>query len=161
MRILQTILALGLLSALAAGWGCSPSDGECDACDGEMEGESLCVVSLDDLPGATGAQAEASSGDAGSPSGGALQRWQSAPWQNAEWTGLPGKTKVRLEHSLGRVPDSVEVYLSFEKDDSDREGTRSSFPAAGDMARIIEVTDSTVTIKNNTDQEFCLRVVLE
>jgi hypothetical protein len=160
MRQVQAVLALCGLFALVAAWGCEPSDNACDGCDGEMQNDALCLVALDDLPGASGGQADAVPGDAGSPAG-ASRKWQSAPWQNAEWTSLPGKTRVRLEHDLGREPDSVDVYLSFEKDDSDREGTRSSFPAAGDMARITDVTDSTITIKNNTEQSFCLRVVLE
>ena len=158
MKASKIASLLGL--ALMTVWGCEPSEYACDTCDGEMQGESLCIVDSADLPGATGGPLHQDV-DAGSTVANTSERWQSAPWQNAPWTSLPGETRVRMEHGLGRVPDSVEVYLSFEKDDSDREGTRNSFLAAGDLARIYEVTDSTITIRNATEQAFCLRVVLQ
>jgi hypothetical protein len=151
---------LWLVLVLSTTWGCEPLGSDCDACDGEKEGENLCIVGLDELPKAGHGSLDPGA-DAGAAAGAASRTWQSAPWQNARWTSLPGQTRVRMEHGLGRVPDSVEIYLSFEKDDSDREGTRSSFLAAGDLARISEVTDSTITIKNHTEQPFCLRVVLQ
>ncbi len=160
MRICRVAPWPGLVMALATAWGCEPSGNECDSCDGEMQGESLCIVELEQLPEASGGSFDGAA-DAGVAAGSASGKWQSAPWQNARWTSLPGETRVRMAHGLGRVPDSVEIYLSFEKDDSDREGTRSSFLAAGDLARISEVTDSTITIKNATEQAFCLRIVLQ
>lgn len=103
--------------------------------------------------------------------------WQSAPFfrlpesdlrfpgSDARWIALPGRTAVEIEHALGRRPDLVLVYLSF--DEYDREGAgRSAFLGAGDVARISGMSDSdaaqpTITIENTTAADFFLRVVLE
>jgi hypothetical protein len=148
-------LSVKILPALAIliGAGCEPTETQCDGCDGEMEGGDLCVVTLGDMPEASGDSADAG---AGGP-----DRWESAPWQNARWLSLPGGGSLKVQHDLGRMPTLVQLYLSFEKDDSDREGTRSSFPAAGDLAHITGVSAKAVMVENNTDEDFCLRLVLE
>jgi hypothetical protein len=177
MQKRKRALALVGFAAMLAGPSCDLAEEECGACDGERQGEGLCVVALESLPAASGgrldagsprdaglldaAEAGAAPAETSGPASESGERWQSAPWQDAEWLSLPGRTKLKLEHGLGRVPDLVQVYLSFEKDDSDRAGTRSSFLAAGDLAHITEVTVSSITIENTTEQSFCLRVVLE
>jgi len=86
--------------------------------------------------------------------------WQSAPWANSLWIEFPGRTAVEIEHDLGRRPDSVLVYLSFQGDDRDGP-ERTAFLGAGDVAQISNVNDTSVTIENTTAADFHLRIVLE
>lgn len=81
--------------------------------------------------------------------------FQSVGWQGDPWQRFPGNATLVMPHSLGQVPHSVLVYLSF--DDS---GTSSAL-SAGDMARILEVTDTKVTIRNDTHADFYARIVLQ
>jgi hypothetical protein len=130
---------LFLFFALAA---CESSQGDACDCQGEQVDDETCVLSEADL-------AEAALTDAGV--------WQSAPWASATvgWTSFPDRTKLVLPHPLGRIPTSVEVYLSFYTDGA------SSFLASGDLARIMRVDADSVTLANNTNECFYVRLVLE
>ncbi len=85
-----------------------------------------------------------------------LDSWESSPWPGAgvEWLAFPRNIDVTLRHNLGRTPAAVNVYLAFEKSGA------SGAPAAGDLARIQQVTDRDVTLRNGTQQDYWLRVVL-
>jgi len=87
--------------------------------------------------------------------------WQSAPWSDSAWMELGARATVEVEHGLGSQPASVLVYLSFVEDDRGDTSKRTSFPAAGDVANLHAVTDTTVTIKNTTYGEFYMRLALQ
>ncbi len=84
--------------------------------------------------------------------------WQSSPWQsddaNCVYLPFQGQTTYRFFHTLGETPLSVDLYVSFTA-----EGT-SVAPPAGDMSRILEVNDAYVDIRNQTNEDFFVRVVL-
>ena len=83
--------------------------------------------------------------------------YESAGWPpdtRCEWIPFDGRTTVRLAHDLGRAPRSVAIYLSFYPDG------RSSAPAAGDLARILAADGASVELKNQTSEDFFLKVVL-
>lgn len=79
--------------------------------------------------------------------------WESGPWEGVPWIPFPGRVTIEFEHSLGRAPTVVLVYLAF-----DPEGTDAAL-AAGELARVVEVTDGTLTIRNDTNAGFFVRVV--
>jgi len=79
--------------------------------------------------------------------------WQSNPWIGT-WIGYLASVELTLEHGLGRIPCGVLVYISFFED-----GARAAL-AAGDLARIVEVSEQTVTIQNGTREDYFVRVVL-
>ncbi len=81
--------------------------------------------------------------------------WQSVGWSGDPWQPYPGRATLEFTHDLGRIPTSVLVYLAF-----DRGGTGAGL-ASGDLARIIEVTETTVTIRNDTEAELFCRVTLQ
>ena len=81
--------------------------------------------------------------------------WESAPWTGATWVGYPGHVTLRVDHDLGRRPAAVLVYLAF-----DAAGTGPAL-SAGDLARVVEVADDHVTIRNDTDGDYFVRLVLE
>ncbi len=82
-------------------------------------------------------------------------RWQSAPWHGGcEWIRLGAREGIEVPHGLGRMPTAVLVYLSFVADGQE------AVLAAGDMARVVEVTDATVTVANATEQPMYARIVL-
>ncbi|RLB45669.1 MAG: hypothetical protein DRJ42_29415 [Deltaproteobacteria bacterium] len=80
--------------------------------------------------------------------------WQSVGWLGDPWLRYSGQATLILEHELGREPSTVLVYLSFEEDGSGAALT------AGDTARIVSVDDSFVTIRNDTNADFFLRLVI-
>jgi len=84
--------------------------------------------------------------------------WQSAPWADGagmvRWLPYPPRGQVQVEHSLGRVPTTVFVYLSFMPT-----GVSPAL-AAGDLARVVEVDASTVTVWNDTNGSYFARVVV-
>lgn len=102
------------------------------------------VIRLSDLPG---------------QSVGAGGTWESAPWSGTHWIDYPGRVTLEIEHGLGRVPQNVFVYLSFE--DRATETADSAALAAGDLARIVRVTDRVVEIRNRTNGDYFARVVVE
>ncbi len=81
--------------------------------------------------------------------------WESAPWSPGEmgWIPYPPRGQIQLEHGLGRVPRTVLVYLSFE-----RTGTSPGL-AAGDLARLVDADETTVTVWNATNGTYFARVV--
>lgn len=89
-----------------------------------------------------------------------LGAWTSAPTTRAAWIPYVGRGSVQVAHGLGRVPTSVEAYLSGDSDDSDAERPRSSFLGAGNIVTITDVDADTVTLKNNTPGDFYLRLVV-
>ena len=86
-----------------------------------------------------------------------MEVWESAGWPpspGCDWLPFDGRTTVELPHTLGRTPRSVEIYLAFEPDG------RMAAPAAGDLARIVGVDGATVQLRNETNEDFFLKVVL-
>jgi hypothetical protein len=81
-------------------------------------------------------------------------QWQSVGWLGDLWLRYPGRSTIVMEHALGRMPTSVLVYLSFDED-----GAGSAL-TAGDTARVVSVDDRFVTIRNDTDADFFIRIVL-
>ena len=84
--------------------------------------------------------------------------WESSPWRGESETCfyLPfsSRTTYRFLHDLGRQPRSVDLYVSFD------DAAASVAPPAGDMSRILEVTDEVVVVQNQTNEDFFVRVVL-
>ncbi|MFO0680890.1 MAG: hypothetical protein U0234_02510 [Sandaracinus sp.] len=82
--------------------------------------------------------------------------WESSPWSGTgvAWIPYGPHAQIRLEHDLGRVPDGVATYLSFTEDG------QTPSQAAGDLARVVEVTDTHVTVWNDTNGAYYARVVL-
>ena len=99
-------------------------------------------------------------GDGGGTGDGAGQQAEADRCFNTNpactWLEYPkGNVLLEVEHSLTRAPTSVLVYVSF-----DRRGCASTL-AAGDATQVIEATDRTVMLRNNTDQDFFARIVLQ
>ncbi len=80
--------------------------------------------------------------------------WQSVDWLGDPWLRYPGRATLIMEHELGRMPSSVLVYLSFSPDGS------AAALTAGSTAQIESVDERFVTITNNTDADFFIRVVV-
>ncbi|MCG8555768.1 MAG: hypothetical protein MJD61_10860 [Proteobacteria bacterium] len=85
--------------------------------------------------------------------------WESTPWVGGPWLGYPATASLVLFHGLGRAPMHVTVYLSMAFDQGCQD-VRSAVPAAGDLVRISDVSESTVRISNDTNGDYCVRVVL-
>lgn len=84
--------------------------------------------------------------------------WQSVGWPPApacDWFDFQGTTTYRFAHALGAVPTVVLGYIAFEPDGA------SSTIAHGDSFLVTEVTAADVTIRNGTNQNFYLRLVLQ
>ena len=90
------------------------------------------------------------------PSAGVTEadEWQSVNWLGDLWLRYPGRSTIVMEHALEREPSTVLVYLSFDED-----GAGSAL-TAGDTARIVSVDERFVTIRNDTDADFFMRVVV-
>ena len=84
-----------------------------------------------------------------------LDEWESAGWfgDTCDWVEFTPRTSFEVEHPLGRVPKAVLIYISFNPDGS------SSTLASGDTGLIVGATAETVTVRNNTEQRFYLRLV--
>lgn len=83
--------------------------------------------------------------------------WQSVPWSGTEWLSYPGRVTLDMEHPLGICggePADVTVYLSF-----DRQG-RFAAQGAGDPVVVESVSASRVVLRNNTNQDYFVRVVV-
>ena len=86
--------------------------------------------------------------------------WQSTTWGDAaapgcEWHAFSARSTLTVEHPLGDPPAIVLVYVSF-----DASG-RGATLASGDIALIDTVNDFEVTVRNNTNENFFARVVLQ
>ncbi|MCB9603831.1 MAG: hypothetical protein H6722_18195 [Sandaracinus sp.] len=120
----------------------------------------LATLVLPSACGEAGAQAVVEVEAADFPcASGDVDAWESAPWPDGSdactWLRYEGRTTYRIAHELGQVPRSVQVYLSFD------ENGAASAASAGDMARIVAVTDTHVELRNATNQRFFLRVVVD
>lgn len=84
-----------------------------------------------------------------------LDEWESAGWfgDTCDWIEFSPRTSFEVDHPLGRVPKAVLMYISFTPDGA------SSTLASGDSGLIVGATSATVTLRNNTEQRFYLRVV--
>ncbi len=87
--------------------------------------------------------------------------WESAPWfdsvgstDNCPWFDYDGRLTLDVAHDLGRVPASIQLYVSFSS------SGESAALVAGDLLRIVDVSDSVVVIKNDSNQDFFGRLVL-
>jgi hypothetical protein len=79
--------------------------------------------------------------------------WESAPWLGTPWIPFDGRLTVELEHTLGRTPRGVLVYLAI-----DENGTDPAL-AAGDHARIVDANETFIAVRNDTNAMFFVRVV--
>ena len=97
-------------------------------------------------------------------------RWESAPLPTIDgtcrcggeacgWIPFHGRDTVEVEHPLGRTPALVVPYVAFDEDGYEN-GSGGTL-ASGDVALILGVSDTVVTLKNNTNERFVLRLVLE
>ena len=92
--------------------------------------------------------------------------WSSAPWppQSTDrgadgallcpWIRYDGRATLRIHHDLARTPRSIELYVAFTEDGA------ASAPSAGDITRIISAGDEVISVRNGTNQDFFLNVVL-
>lgn len=97
--------------------------------------------------------------------------WQSVPFPaskdceddaaaeaSARWIHLRGKQdqiSLTIEHRLGRAPGVVLPYISFHPS-----GCGSTI-ASGDVLLIDHVDVDTLQVRNNTQEDFYLRLVLQ
>lgn len=86
--------------------------------------------------------------------------WQSAEW-DTPWLAFPAKQSVTIEHELAITPRLVQVYVDFDRDKCDRDATDTALLASGTLARISQVNASTVTVRNDTKEDYCVRIVLQ
>lgn len=91
---------------------------------------------------------------------GDLLSWESAPWASDDptmataWIPYQPRSLIHITHPLGREPVGVLVYLSFVQEGS------SPALAAGDLARVVDATDTDVTVWNDTAGTYFVRVVI-
>jgi hypothetical protein len=85
--------------------------------------------------------------------------WQSSGFYSGEsddeWLRFPARATVTIPHALGRTPAIVAPYLAF-----DARGDGCA-PAAGDLTRIVRVSGTTVTLRNDTNEDFFLRLAVQ
>lgn len=85
--------------------------------------------------------------------------WQSSGFYagetDDEWLRFPARATVIIPHALGRTPAIVAPYLAF-----DAQGDGCA-PSAGDLTRIVRVSDTTVTLRNDTNEDFFLRLAVQ
>ncbi len=81
-------------------------------------------------------------------------------YRSADWDGellsFPGGKRYVIEHKLGRVPTTIDLYVSFSRRGL-VDGTLAQ--AAGNQAEIIGIDDQTITLVNGTCSDFYLLVV--
>lgn len=107
---------------------------------GDASAREYVVLDLDDLPPSAGLD----------PTG---EGWQSVGWEG-DWHAYPGGVTLEVTHGLGRVPTAVLVYVAFDPDG------RGAGLAAGDLARIVDVTETMVVVHNGTDADMFCRIAL-
>lgn len=83
--------------------------------------------------------------------------WQSSPWSGADvtWLPYPGQATIVVEHDLGRVPTDADVWISFD------EGGDAPAPASGDLARLIAIDETFVSVRNSTNVQLWARITLQ
>ncbi|MCC6877182.1 MAG: hypothetical protein IT378_22950 [Sandaracinaceae bacterium] len=79
--------------------------------------------------------------------------WESVPWSGADWLPFPPRVTMQVEHGLMGAPRVVLVYIAF-----DASGANAGL-AAGDLALVVEVDASTITLANGTSGGFFVRIV--
>lgn len=82
--------------------------------------------------------------------------WESSPWTGTDvhWLPYGPHEQLDVQHSLGRMPTGVITYISFTENGFDPS------QAAGDLARLVEVTPDHVTVWNDTNGSYFARIVL-
>jgi hypothetical protein len=86
--------------------------------------------------------------------------WESSPWASPDggpavhWLYYGPHEQLDVQHSLGRVPNVVITYISFVETGQDPS------QAAGDLARLVEITDDHVTVWNDTNGSYYARIVV-
>jgi hypothetical protein len=87
--------------------------------------------------------------------------WESSPWSGSAWVEYPGRVTLDLEHGWDRcgaphgpAPADVAVYLSF-----DSQGQAAAL-GAGDPVVLVSVGGSRLTLRNNTNQDYFVRIVV-
>lgn len=86
--------------------------------------------------------------------------WQSAEW-DTPWLAFPAKQDVTVEHDLGTQPRLVQVYVDFDRKGCDRDANTTALLASGTLARISRVNASSVTVRNDTKEGYCIRLVAQ
>lgn len=86
--------------------------------------------------------------------------WQSAEW-DTPWLAFPAKQAVTIEHGLGTTPRLVQVYVDFDRAGCDRDATTTALLASGTLARISQVNSTSVTVRNDTKDDYCVRLVTQ
>jgi hypothetical protein len=93
--------------------------------------------------------------------------WQSSGWFSTmaapqPWLEFPAMTTLRVHHTLGRTPASVELYIAPNNPDTNPNGEfgAQAAPPAGDLTVIEDVNDMYVEIRNTVDTPHFLRIVL-
>lgn len=82
--------------------------------------------------------------------------WETSPWTGPDvhWLPYGPHVQLQIQHGLGRMPTAVLTYISFV------DSGQNPSQAAGDLARLVEVTDDHVTVWNDTNGSFFARVVV-
>lgn len=81
--------------------------------------------------------------------------WESAPLTGANLLPFPARAQVLVEHSLGRTPRNIQCYLSFVQMGG------SPALAAGDLCRVVGADDQSVTVWNDTNGNFFVRITAQ
>lgn len=83
-------------------------------------------------------------------------------YMSSPWTGpllaFPGGKRYTLEHKLGCVPRSIQIWTSFSDVGATAESASSIAPSAGNMSLVQEVTDEHIIIKNDTCSDYFVLV---
>lgn len=141
IRLLLALLVLGTLASFASGCG-KPGPG------------NLVVLRL---------TPDGSMLDGGLPAAMTIpggSAWESSPWASPDggpsvhWLSYGPHVQLDVQHGLGRVPTGVITYISFVESGLDPS------QAAGDLARLVEITDDHVTVWNDTNGVYFARVVV-
>ena len=127
------------------------------ACSGACTNASSCSRSPDSATVPLG------SGDGGTEVGGQVEgnTYHSAPY-GGPYAYFPAFRTTTFEHGLAAIPYAMQFWLAFSAN-----GTLA--PSAGNMTELVSpddggtpaVTDTTISVYNNTCSEFYLWVVAE
>jgi hypothetical protein len=85
-----------------------------------------------------------------------MDAWESSPWSGTDvhWLPYGPHEQLQVHHGLGRMPIAVVTYISFVDTGLDPS------QAAGDLARLVDVTDQEVTVWNDTNGSYFARIVV-
>jgi hypothetical protein len=81
--------------------------------------------------------------------------WSSAPWaaDGVTWIPFRPHEQVQVEHDLPYTPSVVLTYIAFTAS-----GETPSL-SAGDLTRVVDVSGTTVTVWNDTNGSYFVRIV--